>query len=363
MIRTLIALCLALCPAVAAGQAAPDAARHWRQSDGRATFVANGVDLPTQAGTITLQDISEFRAQGRGYDNGLQYRSADGEVFGTVYVYLPGLAHVGLSAFATEQGIRVSSGDQPVRIGARRRVSAGGRDGVAILAAYDNYRGSLASRAAFMKVGRWMVKIRVSGPQARAAEVDAAMTALLDGLRFGNGARPNMAVPLDVERCDGADGVDAMAATARPDQTLADAAVAALDGGDAGGRVPDGWCLSTILRIQNSAAALLRATARGGDADPAGGRSVLFVILSDAGDALELVETPGDRRFVLFHHAIGETRVLGTYAGIPTDRQIAAIVNGNDDAAARVRAIVRLRPNGDTEIGLGSGAGETSGGS
>src|SRR6185503_18632811 len=48
---------------------------------------------------------------------------------------------------------------------------------------------------------RWILKLRVSGPEARRAEVEEAMAALLAGLRFEGDVQPRPGAPLQIGDC------------------------------------------------------------------------------------------------------------------------------------------------------------------
>lgn len=66
---------------------------------------------------------------------------------------------------------------------------------------YENYRGTNASSAAFIKAGRWQVKFRVTGPEKRQDEVEAAMDALLAGMRFAKGNPAQDPLPISLSAC------------------------------------------------------------------------------------------------------------------------------------------------------------------
>ncbi len=83
-----------------------------------------------------------------------------------------------------------------------RTVAAGGRDGVRdphrIMPAFA--RPAMQAAPPSSGFGFWIIKLRVSGPEARRAEVEAVMSALLADLRF-EGVGPRAAEPLDVSDC------------------------------------------------------------------------------------------------------------------------------------------------------------------
>jgi hypothetical protein len=372
MIRVvLIALSLALGAGQAVAQQAEQArppatysqSQLWSRGDGRISFRLARISLADRAGAVSFHETAELGQPGRGIDNAIQYRSGDQQVYATVYFYFPPIAHPGLAAYATEQGLDyLSEGAlQRVRAGS---VPVGGIAGGAIRIDYRGYRRNLASSAAFLKVGRWMVKLRVSGPEARRAEVEATMTALLDSFRFEGEQQPRAVTLPEIGACtsvptnaarpllDGMDSIaDAMLTSFDP---LGEAAPRE-GGGDPiriFARVGDGWCLSTRARIGNQIVPILRAVGTGpSGTDRVNGRTVAIGIISDSGRLIETVQA-GEHRFVMFHHQIGETVVLGAYNSPPTDEQIAAMLSGADRDGGRIRARVGLRPEGGTDIEL-----------
>jgi hypothetical protein len=331
----------------------------WVVSDTRIASVPARIAFPRRAGVVEAQRHLEFTHQGEGLDNAVQYRSADQAVYATVYVYYPGLAHAGLAAFATDHGLRT----QPqfaATGGEMRVVDAGGRTRVAIRADYSRYRGDQASSAAWIKAGRWIVKFRVSGPEARRAEVMAAMDALLRDVQFGVANPPYPAAPLAIADCPAGSGT----ATARilPDPPHAELAaqglLATFDGGgipatedgpdgqarrrDLPSRLPERFC-RTLITTPDGPVPILRAEP--GEARSIDGRTMLIISVSDTGEAFELVKADNLGGHVLLHHEIGRTTVLVRYDGVPSDAQITEMLNTRNHPATRVLVPVDLRPN------------------
>lgn len=367
LIRLLLAFALFLgAPAALAAQQRDARPGLWTRDQDRITFTTARISFPLRAGAIGFSRSAELSHHGEGIDNALQYVARDEQVFATVYIYLPGLAHAGFTAFMTDHVIGVQSGNDLSRSGSRI-VAAGGREGVAIRSDYAGFRSErLASSAAFIKAGRWILKVRVSGPQSRRAEVEAVMSALLDGVRFEGDLQPRAAAQLQIDDCQSAPS----AARALPDNAtnlIEFALVAAFDGaGEEArhqngtrvealpGRVGARWCRSARARLGNASYSILRA-APGESGDGLGGRSVLIVPVNDAGTSFELVEltkTGQPSRFVGFYHEIGRTSVLGAYDGPLSDEQVAAILTGSDREGGQIRTSVRLLPSGNTEINV-----------
>lgn len=357
MLRYLALLLLALAaPALAQGaDAAPDL---WTRSGGRMVNAASGIAFPARAGEAELRRAVEFSHQGEGVDTGLQYATDDEEVFATVYVYYPGLAHAGLTAVATDDAIRDQSGSD-LRVVRSGPVAAGGRDSVAIRTDYAGFRDQrMASSAAFIKAGRWIVKLRVSGPESRRGDVERAMTDLLDGIRFGSEATPRPAAVIELSACPPAQAQPARLLESDATDALEEAVIGVLDGGEGEGReegarqpaatplVGRRWCRSTLAQIGTMSVPILRSVESG---DGEGHRSIAIAIVGDSGSFAELVSTPRDRVVLLFHD-IGRTRLLGAFATPPTDEQIALIIAGVDRAGGRVRATVQHRTDGNSAI-------------
>ena len=372
MIHLLLALALGATPVAAqaappTAQAAPPAAQSrpaelWRRSATRIASVPARIAFPLTAGPMALTEQRELSHPGEGIDATLQYQSPDGAVIGTIYVYHPGLAHAGLAALATDRGIRANS-NTPVRAGPSTVVAAGGKPGIAIRTDYANYRGGRESSAAFIKAGRWMLKLRVTAPEKRMADVEAGMSALLRGIEFGAENTPRPATVLNPSPCPRSSG--AAAATPLPDAQGPDlVALAMLGTFDAAGiegtdergarkdvpsRIPANLCLSRLVAMSGGEVPILRSA--DGSSGFVDGRTRLLVLLSDAGEALEIVHAPNFKRHVLLHHLMGETRILGSFDGVPSDDQMRELLTSGG-SALKLRAFVRFRPGRGAEVNV-----------
>jgi hypothetical protein len=352
------ALLALLIPTPAFAQAREAAPGIWTRADGRATFAAGKISLPERLTTLTLSQISESSNHGQGIDSAVRLESPDKEVFATVYVYSPNLAHAGLSAFATEDALK-SVGGASLRHLGTQLVPAGGREAAAIRTDFANYRGDLASSAAFMNAGRWIVKVRVSGPQTRRVEVEQAMTALLAGMRFEGPVQPRRPEQLQVGPCGTAAVPVAATRPSLEEDDLEEAIIGTVES-DEQARDRDGsdiltprfgprWCLSEVARIGNRTIPILRSqmTAEGRRM-----RSVMVAIINDAGLVLEAVDTRRKGRFVLFLHDIGQSELLGAWDGPPSNAQIVEVLSGRDRDGGRVRALISRRGDRETKIEL-----------
>jgi hypothetical protein len=365
MFRFIIAIGLLLGASALAAEAPPTnppgasgpPANFWSQAGDRITFTPARISFPSQAGTTFLQRSQEFSHPGEGLDNALQFQTPDEQVFATIYIYYPGLSHSGLSALATDNALR-SQENSGLRLLRSASVVAGGTDNAAVRMDYSGYRQNLASSAAFIKVGRWLVKIRVSGPEARRAEVEAAMDALLAGVRFEGDAHPRPAAPLSIRDCGTEMGERTAQMIAQPDvEVAAFALLGTFDGAGVeardethGGtsilppRFRTHWC-----RPLHQDSRVYRADPSEHEGGPIDGRSLIFMPVNDAGTTMELVET-NRHVFLLLYHEIGRTLLLGAYDGPPSDQQIAAILSGADEPGSRIRAAIVLRPGRGEEI-------------
>ncbi|MBX3561863.1 MAG: hypothetical protein KF780_08620 [Sphingomonas sp.] len=358
MFRSLSLALAAFLISVPAGAQVRDAASGTvTRAQGRVHFTAASISAPDRIGGLRFDRATEGQDYASGLDSAVRYQSADRQVFATLYVYTPNLAHAGLTAFTTDYFIHYIAESAPRVIG-QTVVSAGGQADSAIRIDYANFRGSLASSAAFLKVGQWIVKLRVSGPEARRAEVDRAMNALLDGLRFAGQARPPE--PLVPQACGEASPAPRASLLASDALIATEEAIIGVAENDDDARESDGpalltprfgpaWCLSSLVRAGDMRFPVLRSLM---PADGARKRSVLIVPISDSGRLLEVVQTNQAGRFVLFDHRIGRTLLLGAFDGVPTDAQIGDILAGGDQGSQRIRAVIDRVVGGDANINV-----------
>ncbi|HEX8380009.1 MAG TPA: hypothetical protein VF619_05620 [Allosphingosinicella sp.] len=346
-------------PAVAADPAPPNA--FWSVSGERLSFAPAQLSAPRRAAGAEYFETSEFSHKGEGVDTAIKYRSADQKVFATLYVYYPSFSHTGVQAIATDQAIRGGTRSPNLRSLGTGLASAAGKRGVAVTADYDHYLGENHSKAAFIKAGRWMLKLRVTGPESRSAEVAAIMTALLDGLRFEGTAQPSPAAPISLGECKATGRPDAKAVAGGGEAAIiavsdASGAPAAKGGGrkPRQARVGRDWC-RTELQVGDQKTAVLQATGearrRRGDAE-----SALLVLYSDSGGVLEVVRARKENKYLLLHHDIAEVKVLENYDRLPSLAQIGRLFT--EGSATKIRARIRLNPSGTADIELpGTNAG------
>lgn len=198
-----------------------------------------------------------------------------------------------------------------------------------------------------------MLKLRVTGPESRSAEVAAIMKALLDGLRFEGETQPNPAAPISAGECPAGGRPDAkvLAAGGGDAATIAiiDAAGGAVPKGagakPAPGRIGRAWC-RTELPVGNQKMAVLQSTG-GAPAGGADGNSALLVLYSDAGGILEVIRLKDDT-YLMLHHGIGEVNILDSYDRLPSLAQIGRFFA----EPVQIRARVRLKPDGNASVEL-----------
>jgi hypothetical protein len=357
MVRLIISILLAIGASAALADPTPAGPNLWHRDGDRITFTTARFSFPAGAGVVALQGAYEFSRPGEGLDSGLQYESSDREIFASVYVYAPSLAHTGVTAFATDNAIRVQSGSD-LRLLNMRVVAAGGLDGVAIRADYSGFRqGHGASSAAFVRAGLWIIKVRVSGPEPRRSEVEATMAALLANLRFEGNAAPRAAEPLNISDCASRPDHPAPVVPHTGADTLEDAVFDASNatqteprhdppGHEVTTELDPNMCLSARAHVGNTTVPILRTTTPGRTAI----RTVLIAILTDSGTLMEVVENRERHVFVIYYHKIGSTYVLGRYGAVPTDEQIVNIVSGADHDGGNIRATITYPGNGNSSI-------------
>jgi hypothetical protein len=342
----------------ASNPAGPDT--FWTVSDDRLRFKPAQLSAPRRAVGVEYFEASEFSNKGQGVDNAVKYRSADGRILATLYVYYPSFSHSGVQAIATDQAIRGprSPNLRPLGTGV---AAAAGVPKVALTADYDNYLGEHHSKAAFIKADRWMLKLRVTGPQSRSAEVAAVMSALLEGLRFEGKAQPRPAEPIAAGECKAkaVERPDAQVVAGGGGEALSigmfDAAGQSADNAARGdrttylGRIGRGWC-RTLLQVGDRKTTVLQATRKNPPAQGPAGESVLLVLYSDSGGVLEVVRLRKERKYLLLHHDIAEMKVLDSYDALPSLAQIGRLFTGG--TATNIRARLRLKPDGSTAVEL-----------
>lgn len=319
-VLSLLPAALALCTPMAAQSA--DEVEAWTPTETALKASAAGIALPQTVGGLSLSRSGEASNGGRGIDNYAQYLSEDGAVQATLYVYLPAYADASLAAYMTDKAVMDRFGPRTRRT-AYASADAGGRKGVAIRAVYDDAAdGALTTAAAFVHAGRWMVKLRITGPGERRREVLAGLDAMLADMRFDDPASLHAAAPAKIGACP------ATAANMK------------------GGALPrDGQgdlCLrATIATAQGPMALIQQAGVEGG---------ATIVPMDDTGTTLAFEPAADGKGYQLAIHSLGQTDIYGDYDAVPDVKRIAAIIDGSDPAIARARSTTAYAASGGASV-------------
>lgn len=267
-----------------------------------------GLNLPQAIGKLALHKSGEASNGGKGIDNYAQYLSDDGEIQATFYVYLPGYADAFLAAYMTDKAIMERFGENTRRSSYGSVPLAGHADG-AIRAIYDDAGdGTLTTAAAFVHAGRWLVKLRVTGPAERRTEVLADIDAMLKAIKFDDPASLHTAKLSRLAACPDGDSQKATAATASSNDR-------------------HGFCIRGKVNTANGAYDMLQTD------------GTVIVPVDDAGTILTLNPVQNGGGYQLAMHSLGKSEFYGVYDKMPSAGQIAAILDGKDPATAKARTV------------------------
>ncbi len=356
---TLIALALlGATPAFATDLNGP-----WRSKGDTITIKAARLTLPKKAGTTSLTKTGESSSQGRGIDNFAQYESPDGKVFATAYVYRATYADTALSAYATDLAVRSRFGSG-VKLASQSVMPAAGQASGAIRMLYAQavLKGdTLATAAAFVRVDDWLVKLRATGPEARAAEVTASLDALISGLSVDRKATVFAASPLTfADPCPANDMTDAKLATGK--DANADLIFAGLTGGSiafgsdkrasttppafpANGATP--VCVRATLVMGERRIDLLQAA---GEREPA----TALAVFGDNASILSVERSMLGTGYTIKSYAIGEVMVRGSLDRIPSPTQLQGWLTSDNAAPLAVRSRTSFLADGKTTTTIDS---------
>ena len=330
--RALIMVSAALCLAVPSLARAADDAEAWTPTETAIRATTAGISLPQTIGGLSLTKSGEASNGGRAVDNYAQFLSDDGAIQATLYVYLPTYADASLAAYMTDKAIMERFGSRTRRTAYASAPVAGKADS-AIRAVYDDAAdGELTTAAGFVHAGRWIVKIRVTGPTERRADVLAGLDGMLAGLALDDPASLHRTGPARFDACPAADIRDA--------QLTKDAATPATIPQEV--RIPrDG---KDILCVRGSV-----TTADGSyDMLQQAGRSdgAIIVPVDDSGTVLAFDPAAAGKGYKLSIHMVGQTDLYGVYDRVHSPRQIAAILDGKDPQTAQAEATAAYAANG-----------------
>ncbi|HYI39430.1 MAG TPA: hypothetical protein VE053_03840 [Allosphingosinicella sp.] len=311
-----------------------------------------GISIPRSAGILKLTKVQAYDTAG--LDNVAQYASADEAISGTVFIYYPSLADTGLTFLATDETIRRRLGAS-THIAEDKLVAVGGvaEAGRRVIYAGAS-EGTRSTAATIVRAGGWIIKIRVSGPASRAAEIAAALDGLSAGMTFGRN-NPVKAHVIRTEDCAGKTEPDAPILKPAGGEVAALLALAvgetrdekgrALE--DVLGRVPDRLCL-----VRSGGEGPVELTYKVPGKTPGIYAPRLFHLVGDAGfivEATASAKTP--RNVMLLRHRIGGLDAYGLLRGSPSLAQVENVVDQDENMPLLARAMAE--PEGGSRVELG----------
>lgn len=168
----------------------------WFLEDDGISVHHSGIILPFKLGNLDAVSDEAPKSGSNGMDNIIQYRKANSDVFASIYIYRPSFVDAELTANMTNNAIVLGFGiDGPADI--YKTSSLGGSKDAAIVMGYKKTNKKYATAAGFAEIGSWILKIRVSGPEAEFDEVMSIMTFALDNIKFSSEALPK---PLSLQQ-------------------------------------------------------------------------------------------------------------------------------------------------------------------
>lgn len=334
----------------------------WRVRGDTAALSKAGIGLPTRAGALALTQTGEASEKGRGVDNFAQFQSSDGAIQGTAYIYRAAMPDAALAAYATDRAIRQRVGAS-IRAEPQASVPLAGQAGRAIRAFYAT--DQIATGAAFAQAGGWLLKLRVSGPAARRAEVEAALDALLAGVKLDRGAKAIAVRPLTLGApCPAAAGAEAKPLGEGMDP---EALLGLLMGGKgvaervkaqpitdpaqlpfpASGHQPA--CVRGTIRFADGAA--LEFLQPAGVAEP----GTILAALNDAGGVLAIQKAQIGGGYSIRRYGIGHVDQLGKIDRAPPMAQIGAWLGQPNTPVLAVRSRTVIDADGTSSMQLPGG--------
>lgn len=320
---------------------AADEAEAWTPTATAIRADAAGIALPQTVAGLSLTKSGEASNGGRAVDNYAQYLSDDGAVQATLYVYLPTYADASLAAYMTDKAIMERFGTRTRRTAYASAPVAGHAD-AAIRAVYDDAAdGALTTAAGFVHAGRWMVKIRVTGPTERRAEVLAGLDDMLAKLALDDPATLHATTPARFAACPAAATPDArLTADDAASNVLPQEVRIPRDGKDA-------LCVRAAVTTAEGRYDMLQQV---GQPDGA-----IIVPVDDSGTVLAFDPAASGAGYRLSIHMVGQTDLYGTYDRVPSPAQVAAIVDGKDPQTAQAERTAAYAANGEiTMVRAGS---------
>ncbi|MEJ7935660.1 hypothetical protein WG907_15525 [Sphingobium sp. AN558] len=294
---------------------------------------AAGIAVPQTVAGLSLSKSGEASNGGKGIDNYAQYLSEDGAIQATLYIYMPSYADASIAAYMTDRAIMERFGSK-TRRSAYATATVSGRPGTAIRAVYDEAAdGALTTAAAFVHAGRWLVKLRVTGPSSRRKAVLAGLDGMLHAMTFDDAATVHPVAPARLSNCAATADVDA--------RLIAPTSTAPTENGlPRDGR--DALCIRGKIDTAQGRYDMLQQV------NVAGG--AMIVPMDDAGAVLAFNPSSTMPGYQLSIHSVGQTDLYGVYDKVPSPRQIAAIIDGKDPQTARAARVADYAANGDMTV-------------
>lgn len=329
-------LSLALCLTAPSIARAADEAEAWTPTENAIRANAAGISLPQSVATLSLAKSGEASNGGRAVDNYAQYLSEDGAVQATLYVYMPTYADASLAAYMTDKAIMARFGTR-TRRSAYASAAVAGHSGTAIRAVYDDAAdGALTTAAGFVHAGRWIVKIRVTGPTDRRAEVLAGLDGMLAKLTVDDATSLHVTTPASFGACPTPEQGQARLSAIASTDTAAPQDV----------RIPregrDTLCVRGTVATTEGNYDMLQQAGRSDGA--------IIVPVDDSGTVLSFDPATQGAGYKLSIHMVGQTDLYGVYDRVPSAQQIAAIVDGKDPQTAQAHATAAYAANGEVTM-------------
>ncbi|MDO7833787.1 hypothetical protein Q4610_01895 [Sphingobium sp. HBC34] len=312
------------------------AAEAWTPTQSAIRADAAGIALPQTIAGLSLSKSGEASHGGRAVDNYAQYLSQDGTIQATLYVYMPTYADAALAAYMTDKAVMERFGAQTRRT-AYASAPVAGRPGRAIRAVYDHAAdGALTTAAGFVHAGRWIVKIRITGPAERRAAVLAGLDGMLDGLTVDDPTSLHATAPARFAACPAQDASDArLAPVSDSEEAMPQEVRIPRDGKDA-------LCIRGAVTTADGRYDMLQQAGRNDGA--------IIVPVDDSGTVLAFDPATGGAGYKLSIHMVGQTDLYGVYDKVPSPGQIAAILDGKDSQTIKAKAVATYAANGDVTV-------------
>lgn len=265
----------------------------WQVDGDRIVANGAGVALPQTVAGLSLTKSGEIPAAQEALNSYARYESEDGAIQATAYVYRPDFADASVAAYVTDRAIvdRFGAATHRIQVGTR---DAATRPDTAIRSVYSAADGALVTAAAFVQAGAWLVKLRITGPADRAAEVEAGLDGLLDGFHAD---QPTLLRTAD----------------ARPFQAC-----------EKTGAATGAYCVRGQVIVGEDAYDMLQPAADS-QSDP----SSVVIPLDDAGRVMRFTRND-NRGYRLLIQDVGKTEGVQDYDRLPSSTQIARLINASE---------------------------------